>query len=81
MKAKFLATAVLLSTSNFVAANGGLGINDAEQHMNAVGWANTQADQQELVVQGPLDQFQAYISDQVTVVDANQFKQNYDGQS
>ena len=81
MKAKTILTAALLGASNFAAANGGLGIDSVEQHMNASNWTNTQASQQEIIVQAPLDQFQNYVADEMTVVDTNKFKQNYDGQS
>ena len=81
MKAKIVATAALLAASNFAAANGGLGIDNVDQHMGAVDWVATQATQQEINVQGPRDRFQNYIAEEEIVVDVNQFKQNYDGQS
>ena len=81
MKAKAIFATALLATSGIAAANGGLGINNVEQHMNAINWANTQANEQEIVVQGALDRFQNYENSEVTVVDVNQFKQSYDGQS
>ena len=81
MKAKAIVTTVLLAASNFAAANGGLGIDNVEQHMDAINWADTQANQQEIIVQGALDRFQDYAAGEVTVVDVNQLKQAYDGQS
>ena len=81
MKAKAIVATALLATSGLAAANGGLGIDNVDQHMNAINWANTQANQQEITVQGPLDRFQDYTANDVAVVDVNQFKQNYDGQS
>ena len=81
MKAKVLATAALLAASNFAAANGGLNIDTVAEHMNAINWVTTQTDRQEIVAQGPLDQFQSYSAEQRAVVDVNQLKQNYDGQS
>lgn len=81
MNTKTIATAALLAASNIAAANGGLNIDSVEQHMNAGNWKNTQASQQEIVVQAPLGQFQNYVSDEITVVDTNQLKQSYDGQS
>ncbi len=81
MKAKLVATAALLAASNFAAANGGLGIDNVDQHMGAIDWVATQAAQPEINVQGPLDRFQDYVAEEVTVVDVNQFKHNYDGQS
>ena len=81
MKAKILTTAALLAASNFAAANGGLGIDNVDQHMGAIDWVATQVVQQEINAQGPLEQFQNYVAEDVTVVDVNQLKQNYDGQS
>ena len=81
MKARIATTAALLAVTNFAAANGGLGIDNVDQHMDAINWAATQAKQQEFTVQGPLDRFQSYVTDEVSVVDVNQLKQNYDGQS
>lgn len=81
MKARILTTAALLAATNFAAANGGLGIDNVDQHMDANDWVATQATQQEINVQGPLDRFQNYATEEVTVVDVNQLKQNYDGQS
>ena len=81
MKAKAIVTTVLLAASNFAAANGGLGIDNVEQHMNAINWADTQANQQEIIVQGALDRFQDYTAGEVTVINVNQLKQAYDGQS
>ena len=81
MKAKILTTAALLAASNFAAANGGLGIDNVDQHMGAIDWVATQVVQQEINAQGPLEQFQNYVAEDVTVVDVNQLKLNYDGQS
>lgn len=81
MKAKAIVTTVLLAATNLAAANGGLGIDNVEQHMNAINWADIQTNQQEIVVQGALDRFQDYAAGEVTVVDVNQLKQTYDGQS
>ncbi len=81
MKAQLTATAVLIAVSNFAAANGGLAIDSVEQHMNANDWVATQADQPNIAVQGPLDRFQDYVDREITVVDVNRLKQNYDGQT
>lgn len=80
MKAKALFTAVLLAASNFAWANGGLSIDNTEQHMNADNWADTQTDRPEIVVQGPADKFDVELPNQGTYfVDTDQFKQSYDG--
>ena len=81
MNAKIILPTALLAASNIAAANGGLAIDTVAKHMNAGNWTNTQANQQEIIVQAPLDQFRNYIADEITVVDVNKFKQNYDGQS
>ena len=44
MKAKALLIAVFLAATNFAWAQGGLDINNAEQHMNASTWAQTQTE-------------------------------------
>ena len=82
MKAKALITAVLLAATNFAWANGGLSIDNVEQHMNADNWADTQTERQEIVVQGPIDKFDVEIPKQDSYfVDTNKLKQNYDGQA
>ncbi len=81
MKAKTIVATALFAATNIAAANGGLSINNIGQHMNANDWEATQAIELEINVQGPLDRFQDYVVDAVTVVDVDQFKQNYDGQS
>lgn len=82
MKAKGLLTAVLLTVSNFAWANGGLSIDNVEQHMNANNWINTQANRPEITAQGPLDQFQVVMPERKrSLVDTNKLKQAYNGQS
>lgn len=81
MKLKALLTAALLATTNLALANGGLTIDNVEQHMNANNWVNTQTEQQEIVVQGPIDAFDVIIQDRDRdVVDTSKLKQAYDGQ-
>lgn len=82
MKAKLLITALLLAASNFALAQGGLSIENVEQHMNASTWVSTNTDRAQIVVQGPIDKFEA--ADQAVnrdLVDTNKFKQAYNGQS
>ncbi len=81
MKLKALLTAALLATTNLALANGGLTIDNVEQHMNANNWVNTQTEQQEIVVQGPIDAFDVITQDRDRdVVDTSKLKQAYDGQ-
>ena len=82
MKAKALLTAVLLAATNFAWAQGGLSLDNVEQHMNANNWANTQAATPKIVVQGPIDQFDVVTPDRGrALVDTNKLKQSYDGQA
>ena len=82
MKAKALITAVLLAATNFAWANGGLSIDNVEQHMNADNWADTQTERQVIVVQGPIDKFDVEIPKQDSYfVDTNKLKHSYDGQA
>ena len=75
MKAKALLTAVLLAATNFAWAQGGLSIDNAE----ATGYMSTDNSQAEIVVQGPIDQFD--VSTTRVIVDTNKLMQGYDGQS
>ena len=82
MKAKALLTAVLLAATNFAWAQGGLDINNAEQHMDANNWVATDTARSEIVAQGPIDQFEVLVPGRDDyLVDTNKFKQSYDGQS
>lgn len=82
MKAKALLTAVLLAATNFAWANGGLSIDTVEQHMDANNWVATDTARSDIVVQGPIDQFDVAIPGRDDyLVDTNQFRQSYDGQS
>lgn len=82
MKIKALLTAVLLATSNLAWAQGGLTIDNVRQHMNAQNWADTQTGSPAIVVQGPIDQFEAYSNNRRQyTVETSQLKHSYDGQS
>lgn len=81
MKLKALLTAVLFAMTNFAWANGGLTIDDVNQHMNADNWVVTQTDQQTIVVQGPIDKFDVEVPDRDrNIVDTDKLQQAYDGQ-
>ena len=80
MKEIALITAVLLATTNFVWASGGLSIDKVEQHMNAQNWKTTNTERQKILVQGLTDKFEVELPNQGTFyVDTDQFKHNYDG--
>ncbi len=82
MKSKALLTAVLLAATNFAWAQGGLSIDNAEQHMNANNWVTTEADRPEIFAQGPIDQFDVVTPGREDyLVDTYRLKQSYDGQS
>ncbi|MGI9227924.1 MAG: hypothetical protein ACR2PU_03940 [Gammaproteobacteria bacterium] len=78
MKAKALLTAVLLAATNFAWANGGVSLDNAI----ANGYVSTDNDRPEVVVQGPIDQFDVEVrSNDQFIVDTDELKQSYDGQS
>ncbi len=82
MKVKALLTAVLLTAANFAWANGGMSLDNVEQHMNADDWVATSTGPQKIIAQGPTDQFDVVTPDRGrTLVDTNNLKQSYDGQS
>ena len=80
MKAKGLVTVVLFAATNFAWAQGGLGIDNVEQHMNASNWIDTQTNRTEITAQGPLDKFQVVLPEsKPTLADTNKLKHAYDG--
>lgn len=78
---KALLTAVLLTATNFAWASG-LSLDNVEQHMGTNDYVSFDNSRPEIVVQGAIDQFDAIIPgrDQY-IVDTDQLKQSYDGQS
>jgi DNA-binding GntR family transcriptional regulator len=81
MKAKLLLSAALFAVTNLVWAQGGLSIDNTEQHMSANDWVNTQTQRLAIVAQGPIDKFEGVNRSQDrTTVDTNTFKHSYDGQ-
>jgi len=82
MKSKALLTAVLLAATNFAWAQGGLSIDNAEQHMNANNWVATDTARPEIFAQGPIDKFEVAVPGRDDyLVDTNLFKQSFGGQS
>ena len=78
MKAKALLIAVLLAATNFAWASGGISIDTVE----ASDFVSTNNSQSEIVVQGPIDQFDVALpSRKREIVDTNKLMQAYDGQS
>ncbi len=78
MKAKVLITDLLFAATNFASANGGLSIDSVE----ANDYMSAENSQPEIVAQGPIDQFEVVTPDRNrTLVDTNQLKLSYDGQS
>ena len=73
MKSKALLAAVLLAATNFAWAQGGLSIDNAE----ATGYMSTDNSQAEIIVQGPIDQFD--VDAPRTLVDTDQFKNTNSG--
>ena len=75
MKAKALLTAVLLAATNFAWAQGGMSIDNAK----ATNYEAYDNNRSEVVVQGPLDKFNAEA--RTFIVDTEMLKQDYNGQS
>ena len=75
MKAKALLTAVLLAATNFAWAQGGLSIDTAQ----ATDYEARDNNRPEIVVQGPLDNFNAEA--RKFIVDTDKLKQDYNGQA
>jgi len=80
MKAKALLTAILLATTNFAWAQGGLSIENVEQHMNAGNWADTQTPRSKIVAQGPIDKFDVE-TPRSNFVDTDALKHSRDDQA
>ena len=81
MKAKALITATLLAFTNFAWAQGGLGIDNAEQHMGANENLSANNSRPEIIVQGPTDKFDVVVpARNRALVDTNTLKQSYNGQ-
>jgi len=74
MKAKALLTAVLLAATNFAWASGGLSIDSVE----ANNYMSAENSQLEIIVQGPIDQFD--VDTPRVIVDTDLFKHTYNGQ-
>ena len=82
MKSKVFLTSILLAVSNLAFAQGGLSIDNVEQVMNADRWVETSTDRQDFIVQGPTDQFNVDLGNrEPIIVDTNELKHAYDGQS
>ena len=82
MKSNALLTTILLTTTNFAWANGGLSVDNVEQHMNAEKWVTTETAARKIITQGPTDQFDVISpKHDRTVVNTNYPRQAYDGRS
>ena len=82
MKAKGLLTAVLLVATNFAWAQGGLSVDNVEQHMNANNWANTQTEGPKVAGQGSTDKFDVELpSRERDLADTNKLMHAYNGQA
>ena len=78
MKAKALLIAVFLAATNFAWAQGGLDINNAEQHMNASTWAQTQTEREYTFTEKPIDKFE--VNAPRALVDTDKLKNSNNGQ-
>ena len=82
MKLKALITAVLLVATNFAWAQGGLSLDNVEEHMSISNQAANETARPEIVTQGPIDQFGNYTNDRKDYfVDTDKLQQSYNGQS
>lgn len=79
MKAKGLLTAVLLVASNFAWAQGGLSVDNVEQHMSTDDWIDTKTTRPDIATQGPIDKFN--VEAQSLTIDTRSFMHSYDGYS
>ena len=75
----FAVSALLVSSA--ASANGGLSIDNIEQHVDVSAWAQTQVERAEITVQAPVDAFTRYMSAEDSVADTERLQQSYDGQS
>ena len=82
MTSKTILTAVLLTITNLASANGGLSVDNVEQHMNAEKWITTETTSQEIITQDPIDQFNVIaLSRGTTLIYTDQLRQAYDGRT
>ena len=82
MKSNALLTTILLTTTNFAWANGGLSVDNVEQHMNAEKWVTTETAARKIITQGPTDQFDVISPNHDrTVVNTSHLRQAYDARS
>lgn len=80
MNIKNLLPIALLIVASSASANG-LSIDNVEKHMNAAQWTQTSSTTQDIVVQGPLDAFEAYQSAQMNIVETERFQHSFAPQS
>ena len=76
----FLPLAILFAATA-ASANGGLGIDNVDKHMNSTQWFQTISEAPQVNAQGPLEQFNAYEKANQQTVNTESFRQDYDGQS
>ena len=81
MKTNLIVTLLALSFANVAWAQGGLSIENVQEHMNAEYWTDTQSVQPEITAKGNIEKFivdapQAELSENKT----DKFMQSYDGQ-
>ena len=81
MNYKSLSILTLLFSVSAVSANGGLGIDNVNQHMSAENWVQTNSVRTEIMTQAPIDAFSQYRSQDESLVNTEALKHSYDGQS
>lgn len=70
-----------VSFASAVSANGGLALDNVNQHMNSQAWVQTNSVAPVINAQGSIDAFTQYQSENQSVVDSDSLQQSYDGQS
>ena len=81
MNTKSLLPLAILFSATAASANGGLGVDNVDQHMNSTQWVQTISEAPQIRTQGPLEKFNAYEKASQQTVDTESFRQDYNGQS
>ena len=81
MSIKSISVLTILFAATSASANGGLTIDNVNEHMNAQNWVQTSSVPSAIITQAPVDAFTQYQSENQTLVNTDSLKQSHDGQS
>lgn len=81
MSIKSITVLTIFFATSAASANGGLSIDDVNEHMNAQNWVQTNSAPSAISTQAPVDAFTQYQSENQPLVNTDSFKHSYDGQS